>query len=126
MTSKSRDMSPDEFRTWGYRAVDWIADYLANPERLSVLSQIQPGDVRQQLPPSPPNEPESMDAVLSDLDKIIVPGLTHWNHPGFFGYFPITGSGPGILGELLSAAFNVNGMLWRTSPAVTELEEHVL
>jgi aromatic-L-amino-acid decarboxylase len=121
-----KEMSPDEFRTWGYRFIDWIADYLANPDRLSVLSQAQPGDIRSDLPPFPPNEPESMEAVLKDLDNIIVPGLTHWNHPGFFAYFPITGSGPGILGELLSAAFNVNGMLWHTSPAVTELEEHVL
>src|SRR5437867_3976808 len=125
-TLKSPDMSADEFRKWGYRFVDWVADYLGNPDRLSVLSQVKPGDIRKQLPPLPPNDPESMELVLRDLDKIIVPGVTHWNHPGFFAYFPNTGSGAGILGELLSAAFNTNGMLWRTSPAATELEEHVL
>ena len=119
-------MTPEEFKTWGYRFVDWVADYLNNPDRLSVLASVEPGDVRKQLPSAPPEQPESMEAVLRDLDAVIVPGLTHWNHPAFFAYFPNTGSGPGILGEMVSAALNSNGMLWRTSPAATELEEHVL
>ena len=124
--SKPSDMTPEEFKKWGYQFVDWIADYLSHPERRNVLSQVEPGDIRKQLPVLPPQHRESMSAVLADLDNIIVPGLTHWNHPDFYAYFPNTGSGPGILGELVCVAFNVNGMVWRTSPAATELEEHVL
>jgi aromatic-L-amino-acid decarboxylase len=119
-------MTSEEFKQWGYRFVDWAADYLAHPEKQAVLSQVRPGDIRSQLPAEPPAQPESFDRILEDLDRIIVPGLTHWNHPSFFAYFPNTGSEPGIFGEMLTAAFNVNGMLWRTSPAATELEEHVL
>src|SRR6476620_8529057 len=89
-----RDMTAEEFKQWGYRFVDWVADYLSNPDRVSVLSQVRPGDIRKQLPASPPQQPESMESVLEDLDKIIVPGLTHWNHPDFFAYFPVTGSTP--------------------------------
>jgi len=125
-TQKPADMTPEEFRKWGHEFIDWVGEYLSHPEQLNVLSQIQPGSIRKQLPASPPHSPESMNDVLSDLSKIIVPGLTHWNHPDFFAYFPNTGSGPGILGELVCAAFNVNGMVWRTAPAATELEEHVL
>jgi aromatic-L-amino-acid/L-tryptophan decarboxylase len=124
--SKPVDMTPDEFKRLGYQFVDWVGEYLSHPERLSVLSQNKPGDIRKQLPESPPLAPEPMSSVLKDMDNIIVPGLTHWNHPDFFAYFPNTGSGPGILGELLCAALNVNGMVWRTAPAATELEEHVL
>lgn len=120
------DMDPEVFRTYGHRIIDWIADYLAEVDRYPVLAEVAPGQVRQQLPLQPPDEPESMDSILDDLEKIIVPGLTHWNHPAFFAYFAITGSGPGILGELLCAAFNVNAMLWKTAPAATELEEVVL
>jgi aromatic-L-amino-acid decarboxylase len=119
-------MTPEEFKKWGYRFVDWAADYLAHPESHAVLSQVQPGDIRKQLPAEPPATPESFDAILRDLDRIIVPGLTHWNNPSFFAYFPNTGSEPGIFGEMVTAALNVNGMLWRTSPAATELEEHVM
>jgi len=119
-------MTSDEFKQWGYRFVDWAADYLSHPERHPVLSQVQPGNIRKQLPSSPPESPESFELVLQDLDRIIVPGLTHWNHPSFLAYFPNTGSEPGIFGEMLTAAFNVNGMLWKTAPAATELEEHVL
>ena len=122
----SPDMSPEEFREWGYKFVDWIADYLSHPERYPVLSQVEPGSIRRQLPSSPPLKPEPMEAMLRDVDQIIMPGITHWNHPAFFAYFATTASGPGILGELLSAAFNINGMLWRTSPSFTELEEHML
>ena len=123
---KLSDMSPAEFREWGHHAIDWIADNMENPERHPVLSRVSPGSIRAQLPVAPPDDAEPMSAIFEDLEQIIVPGITHWNHPNFFAYFAITGSGPGIIGELLMAAFNVNAMLWRTSPAATELEEHVL
>ena len=119
-------MTPEDFKHWGYKFVDWVAGYLAEPAQVSVLSASQPGDVRRQLPEAPPLHPESFDQILRDLDEIIKPGLTHWNHPSFFAYFPNTGSEPGIFGEMVTAALNVNGMLWRTSPAATELEEHVM
>jgi aromatic-L-amino-acid decarboxylase len=119
-------MDTESFKRDGHQMIDWIAEYLAHPERYPVLAQVEPGQVRRSLPPEPPEQPQPMEAVLQDVEKIIAPGLTHWNHPGFFAYFGITGSGPGILGELLSSAFNVNAMLWRTSPAATELEELVL
>ena len=119
-------MDIESFRRDGHRLIDWIAEYLAHPERYPVLAQVEPGQVRRTLPKEPPEKPEPLEAILQDVEKIIVPGLTHWNHPGFFAYFAITGSGPGILGELLSAAFNVNAMLWRTAPVATELEELVL
>jgi aromatic-L-amino-acid decarboxylase len=117
------DMDPETFRREGYRAIDWIADYFAHPERYPVLSQVAPGDIRRSLPAEPPEQGEPFASILSDFEKLIVPGITHWNHPGFFAYFAITGSGPGVLAEVLSAALNAQGMLWRTSPSVTELEE---
>ncbi|HST20435.1 MAG TPA: pyridoxal-dependent decarboxylase [Blastocatellia bacterium] len=120
------DMSAEEFRRYGHRVVDWIADYLAQPENYPVLSRSEPGQVKAALPASAPERGESMEDILADLDRIILPGVTHWNHPGFFAYFAISGSGPGILGEMFSAAFNVNAMLWRTSPSATELEEVTL
>lgn len=120
------DMSPEEFRRYGHQVIDWIADYLSHPESYPVLSQVQPDEIKAKLPQSAPQAPESMDTILSDFDELLVPGFTHWNHPGFFAYFANTGSGPGILGELLAAALNLNGMLWRTSPSVTELEEVIL
>ena len=120
------DMGPEEFRRYGHQVVDWIADYLAHPERYPVLSQNQPGQLKHELPSAAPERGEAMEAMLADLDRFIVPGVTHWNHPGFFAYFAISGSGPGILGEMLSAAFNVNAMMWRTSPSATELEEVTL
>jgi aromatic-L-amino-acid decarboxylase len=119
-------MDVEPFRRDGHQLIDWIADYLAHPERYPVLSQVEPGQVKRSLPAEPPESPEPLEAILRDVEEIVAPGLTHWNHPGFFAYFGITGSGPGILGELLSAAFNVNAMLWRTSPAATELEELAL
>ena len=119
-------MTPEEFKKWGYRYVDWIADYLSHPERHAVLSRVKPGEIRKQLSQAPPEAPESFESILQDLDRIIVPGLTHWNHPSFLAYFPTTGSEPGIVGEMGAAALNVYGMLWRTAPAATELEEHVL
>jgi aromatic-L-amino-acid decarboxylase len=117
------DMSADDFREYGHKVVDWIADYLANPERFPVLSRNQPGQVKEALPSTPPRRGEAMEAMLADLDRVIVPGVTHWNHPAFFAYFDTAASAPGILGEMFSAAFNVNAMLWRTSPSATELEE---
>jgi aromatic-L-amino-acid decarboxylase len=120
------DMDPEEFRRHATRVVDWIADYLARSERYPVLSRVEPGEIRAALPASAPESGEPFDAVLDDFERIIVPGLTHWNHPGFFAYFAITGSAPGVLGEFLSAALNVQAMLWRTSPAATELEEVAL
>jgi len=119
-------MEPEEFRRYGHEVVDWIADYLADPAKHPVLSRVQPGDIARRLPALPPATSEPMSRILEDFEKIILPGITHWNHPGFMAYFSITGSAPGILGEMLSAALNVNGMLWRTSPAATELEEVVL
>src|SRR5579859_7806057 len=119
-------MSPDEFRRHGHQVVDWIADYLAHPERYPVLSRIQPGDLIDALPPTGPDQPEAMEAILQDFEKLIVPAITHWNNPGFMGYFSTTATGPGILGEMLSAGLNANGMLWKTSPAVTELEQVTL
>ena len=120
------DMEPAEFRQFGHQVVDWIADYLAHPEQFPVLSQVAPGDIKGQLPAAAPLMGEGMDAILADFERIIVPGITHWNHPAFYAYFAITGSAPGILGEMLAAALNVNGMLWRTSPSATELEQVVL
>jgi aromatic-L-amino-acid decarboxylase len=122
----SGDMPADEFRHYGREVIDWIAHYLDHPEAYPVLSQVEPGAVRQALPASPPATPERVEAVLRDFQHIILPGITHWNHPAFFAYFAISGSAPGILGETLAAALNVNAMLWRTSPAATELEEVTL
>ena len=120
------DMPADLFREYGHRVVDWIAEYLEHPERYPVLSRVEPGQIVAALPAHPPDTPESMDDILRDFEDIILPGITHWNHPAFFAYFAITGSAPGILGELLSAALNVNAMMWRTSPAASELEATTL
>ncbi|HYB02767.1 MAG TPA: pyridoxal-dependent decarboxylase [Ktedonobacteraceae bacterium] len=117
------DMDPEAFRVYGHQVVDWIADYLSHVGEYPVLARTAPGDIRRALPEIPPVEPESMEAILADFERIILPGITHWNSPGFLAYFGITGSGPGILGEMLSGALNVNAMLWRTSPAATELEQ---
>jgi aromatic-L-amino-acid/L-tryptophan decarboxylase len=119
-------MSPEQFRQLGKQTVDWIADYLERVEEYPVLSQVAPGDVRAQLPAHPPARGESFDAVLKDLDQVVLPGVTHWQHPSFFAYFPANSSGPAILGELLSAGLGAQGMLWATSPACTELETVVV
>jgi aromatic-L-amino-acid/L-tryptophan decarboxylase len=118
-------MDPEEFRKHGKEVVDWIADYLKNSEKYPVLSQMKPGEIKKQLPISAPATSESMKSILADFNRIILPGITHWNHPGFFAYFANSASAPGILGEMLATALNVNGMLWRTSPSATELEEVV-
>jgi len=126
MPTSTGDMSTEEFRRFGHEIVDWIADYFERIEELPVLAQIEPGELKAQLPTSPPQVGESMEAILADVDRLIVPALTHWSHPSFFAYFATSTSAPGIFGELLSAAFDVKSMLWRTSPAATELEEVVL
>ena len=119
-------MDPAAFRRAGHQLVDWIGGYLENAERYPIQSRARPGELRDALPRAAPKTGESMEAILADVERYIVPGLTHWNHPGFFAYFAISGSGPGVLAEFLSAAFNAQGMMWRTSPAVTELEEVAL
>lgn len=119
-------MDPASFRRHGHELVDWIADYLEHPERYPVLSRNAPGDIVAALPTHAPEEPESFGAVMADFERVLVPGLTHWNHPGFFAYFAISASPPGILAEFLSAALNQQAMLWRTSPAATELEQVAL
>jgi aromatic-L-amino-acid/L-tryptophan decarboxylase len=119
-------MTPEEFRQHGHQMVDWIADYWTRIGSFPVRSQVAPGDVRAALPATPPEQGEPFSAILADLDRVVLPGLTHWQHPGFFGYFPANTSGPSVLGDLLSAGLGVQGMSWITSPAATELEQHVL
>ena len=114
------------FRDDGASALEWVARYLERVDELPVLAQVAPGDIRSRLPASPPDESEGFDAVLRDLDEVILPGITHWQSPRFFGYFATTGSESGILAELLIAAMNAVGIVWRTSPALTELEEVAL
>jgi aromatic-L-amino-acid decarboxylase len=123
---KSFHMTPDEFRRHGHAVVDWIADYQSRVESFPVLSQVKPGEIRASLPASAPAHGEPFDALLKDVEKLILPGVTHWQSPNFFAYFPCNASGPGILGDLLSSGLGVQGMLWSTSPACTELETHVL
>ncbi|WP_322919308.1 pyridoxal phosphate-dependent decarboxylase family protein [Nocardioides renjunii] len=119
-------MSPEEFRRQGHAAIDWIADYWASLDDLPVRAQVAPGDVRHLLPASAPEDGEPFDAVLADLDRVVVPGLTHWQHPRFFAYFPANSSPAAILGDLLSSGIGAQGMIWATSPAVTEVEQVVL
>ncbi len=119
-------MSPNEFRRHGREVIDWIADYMERVEKLPVLAQVKPGEIRARLPEHPPQLGEPFEAILKDVHDIILPGVTHWQSPNFFGYFPCNNSGPSILGELLSAGLGVQGMLWATSPACTELETLVL
>lgn len=122
----SYHMTPDEFRRWGRALVDWIADYRERVEELPVLSRAEPGEIRARLPPEPPERGESFDAVLADLTEIVLPGVTHWQSPNFFAYFPSNASLPSVLADLASTGLGVQGMLWATSPACTELETHVL
>ena len=124
--SATGDVDLEAFRAEAHRLVDWITRYLAENERLPVLSRVRPGDVRDALPAVPPTQAEPLSDFLADVERVIVPGLTHWNHPSFFAYFANSATAPGILGEMLSAAFNANAMLWKTSPAATELEILVL
>jgi aromatic-L-amino-acid decarboxylase len=112
-----------EFRQYGHELVDWIAEYLEHSDRYPVLPRVKPGDIRSALPAAAPEDPEPFGAILADFERVLVPGLTHWNHPGFMAYFAISASPPGVLAEFLAAALNQQAMLWRTSPAATELEE---
>jgi aromatic-L-amino-acid decarboxylase len=122
MENNFGDMPREEFKKYGHELIDWIADYIEEIEKYPVLPNIKPGEIKSKLPTSPPNKSESFDKIFADVDEKILPGVTHWNHPNFMAYFNSTSSGPGILAELLSAAFNTNGMLWKTSPSNTELE----
>ena len=118
------DLDSETFRRSGHQLVDWIADYLAGGlDDRPVLAQVEPGEIRRSLPASAPEQGEPMERILEDFERLLVPGLTQWNHPAFFAYFNSTGSAPGVLGEFLTAALNQQAMLWRTSPAATELEE---
>jgi glutamate/tyrosine decarboxylase-like PLP-dependent enzyme len=119
-------MSGDEFRRYGHAVVDWIADYWATLERRPVTPAVAPGEVAAKLPATAPERGEPVAAILADLDQVIAPGLTHWQHPGFFGYFPANTSGPSVLGDLVCAGVGVQGMLWATGPACTELETVLL
>ena len=116
-------MNPEEFRAFGHRLIDWIADYRATTESRPVMSTVEPGSIRAQLTAAPPEEPESMDAVFRDFERIVVPGLSHWQHPRFFGYFPSNGELSSVLGDYLSTGLGVLGLSWQSSPALTEVEE---
>ncbi|HEX3253666.1 MAG TPA: pyridoxal-dependent decarboxylase [Pyrinomonadaceae bacterium] len=120
------DMKEEDFRRFGHQLIDWIADYFETIDQRPVLPNIEPGDLKAQLPSAPPEHGEAMENIIADVDRLIAPALTQWSHPSFFAYFATSTSGPGILGELLSAAFDNKAMLWRTSPASTELEEVAL
>ena len=118
-------MSPDDFRRYGYEVIDWVADYLDTVDDRPITPAVEPGEIRAMLPATAPEQPEPFDAILRDLDEIVMPGITHWQSPGWFAYFPANTSPPSILGELVSAGLGVQGMLWSTSPAATEVEEMV-
>jgi aromatic-L-amino-acid decarboxylase len=118
-------MTPEEFRRLGHQIVDWVADYRERAASLPVMSRVAPGDVKARLPASPPQAPEGFEAVLRDLDQVIVPGLSHWQHPRFFGYFPSNGELSSVLGDYLSTGLGVLGLSWQSSPALTEVEEVV-
>ncbi|MDE0082381.1 MAG: pyridoxal-dependent decarboxylase [Gammaproteobacteria bacterium] len=119
-------MASEEFRKWARAAVEWVATYLDGVAEYPVIPGVRPGEIRSRLPGAVPERGECFGRIFDDFERVILPGITHWNHPRFLGYFAVTGSAPGILGELLAAALNVNAMVWKTSPAATELEEHVL
>jgi aromatic-L-amino-acid decarboxylase len=119
-------MDPEVFRENGYKAIDWIVDYMKNVESYPVLSQVKPGEIRQRLPDCAPEKGESFEDMLKDINDVVMPGITHWQSPNFFAYFPGNNSAPSILGEILSAGLSVQGMLWATSPACTEVETHVM
>lgn len=123
---KSFHMTADEFRRHGHAMIDWIADYHARIESFPVLSRVEPGQLRASLPANPPQKGGDFDAILGDIEKLILPGITHWQSPNFFAYFCTGGSAPSVLGDLLSSGLGIQGMLWATSPACTELETHVL
>lgn len=116
-------MTPDDFRTIGHALIDWIADYRQHLDDLPVRSQVQPGEIKRQLPPSPPDHGSPLGDITSDLDRLVLPGITHWNHPRFFAYFPSNTSLASVLADLVCAGLGVQGMSWQTSPAATEIED---
>ena len=120
------DLSPDMLRAHLHRMADWIADYRESIEGRSIVPAVEPGDITARLAAAPPDQPESLDRILTDLDEIVMPGIVHWGHPAFLGYFGSTSNGPALVGEMAAAALNVSAMTWRTSPAATELETVVL
>lgn len=126
MKNNLTDMPQDEFQSNGNMLIDWISKYLSEIEKYPPLSQVNPGEILKQIPQTPPNSGEQIEKILVDVDKILIAGITHWNHPGFMAYFNSTSSGPGILAEILTSALGVNGMLWKTSPAFTELEKSMM
>src|SRR5215467_10620019 len=116
----------EDFRRAGHETVDWIAQYLANVAKKPVLAQTKPGELLDALPASAPDKGEPFDAILRDFDRLVMPAVTQWNHPRFFAYFVCSGSAPAVLGDMLAAALNTNGLHWKTSPAIAELEQKTL
>ena len=119
-------MKKEDFRSAGYQFVDWIADYFENIEKYPVLAKVEPGDIKNMIPAVPPARGEALEEIFRDFESKILPGITHWQHPGWFAYFPANNSPASVLGELLTAGLGVQGMVWQTSPAAAELEEVVL
>src|SRR3954469_13334809 len=119
-------MTPDDFRLQGHRAIEWIAEFLENPGRYPVLPHVHPGELTAALPEAGPERGEPMEQILADFERVVVPAMTQWNHPGFLAYFANSATGEGILGELFTAALTPNGLLWKPPPAVTELEQVAL
>ncbi|NND12491.1 MAG: aspartate aminotransferase family protein [Acidimicrobiia bacterium] len=119
-------MSPEEFRRHGYEVIDWITDYMKGVESLPVQPSVEPGEIRKMLPDSAPEEPEAFADIMADLDRVVVPGLLHWQSPNFFGFFPVGSSPPSVLADFISTGLGVNGITWASSPALTEVESQVL
>ena len=119
-------MTPDEFRRYGHELVEWVAGYMERVAALPVQASVEPGEIRAALPPAPPEDPEPFEALVRDLYDVVLPGITHWQSPGWFAYFPANTSPPSVLAELVTAALGAQGMMWSTSPALTEIEAHVL
>jgi aromatic-L-amino-acid/L-tryptophan decarboxylase len=119
-------MTPDEFRRYGHELVEWVAGYMERVAALPIQASVEPGEIRAALPPAPPEDPEPFEALVRDLDDVVLPGITHWQSPGWFAYFPANTSPPSVLAELVTAALGAQGMMWSTSPALTEIEAHVL
>ena len=126
MENKNYHMTPEQFREEGKKIIDWIADYYKNIEEFPVLSQVKPGEIKTSLPDSPPQKSEPIDVMMHDLEEKIMPGITHWQSPNFYAYFNANTSFPSILGDLISSGLGVQGMIWATSPAATELETRIL
>ena len=126
ITSPPAHMTPEEFRRHGREIIDWIADYWERIESLPVASTVQPGDIRAMLPDNAPEQPEAFEDLLADLDRVVLPGVTHWQHPGWFAYFPANNSPPSVLADTVSSGLGLIGLLWSASPAMTEIESHML